>query len=161
MDAEEIVEEFQENSDDSLKDPDYVDTSAEKGKASAENSDSEEIEDVEVGGFDDHNFLKIVKNVGRCLLSKQQTPEMKKKKDEAMRLVTQSCLDKYQKDLTSKQVKRKLDNLKSRLKSKIDRNKTGNKPISLNSADELLMELLDGTSNPSITQLPCKYIIFI
>lgn len=106
--------------------------------------------------FNDLNFVKIIKSVGKCLLEKSQTPAMKNKKKNALKLVVSECLSKNGVQLTEQQAKRKLENLKMRVKAKTDAKKTGNKPIILNSADKLLLHLLNAEENPSITQLSCK-----
>lgn len=108
------------------------------------------------GQINDFNFLRIVEKFGKWLLEKAQTPVVKKKKKEALLRVIEGCLDQHGVVITEGQVKRKLNNLKLRVKQKVDRKKTGNLPILLNAADKLLLEMLDYKENPSITQLPCK-----
>lgn len=159
-------QEFEENDDDSAKDPDFTVDKDDVGALDDEELDMEHatLDDmVEEDGsirFDDLNFVKIIESVGKCLLQKSQTPAMKKKKQQALTKVISECSSKFDVTLTDKQAKRKLDNLKARVKQKIDRKKTGNLPIILNEADQLLLNLLDAEENPSIVQVPCKYSLF-
>lgn len=180
-------DEFEEDDDDSVKDPDYLgdDAGAEDDDEMDEDADANDDEDDqakhddkqgeqgETGNdeqgkgdgeqdeaaesFTDLNFLKIVDSVGRCFFHKSQTPAMKKKKKDALLLVSAQwwCL-RNQTILSDQQVKRKLDNLKTRVKIKVDRKKTGNRAINMTDADALLMQMLDGEINPSISPLPCK-----
>lgn len=159
-------QEFGEDDDDSVKDPNYVENEDDAG---ADDDDEMEMEQtllndmIEEDGsirFNDLNFVKIIESFGKCLLQKSQTPAMKKKKKQALTKVISECSSKFGVVLTEQQAKRKLDNLKSRVKLKIDRKKTGNLPISLNEADQLLLNLLDAQENPSIVQVPCKYSLF-
>lgn len=147
-----ILDEIVEDDDDSVKDPDYKNDDDESHDESHGNLDC----DIGKPGFNDFNFLKIIKSVGKCLLQKSHTPAMKQKKKDALVLVVSRCLAKHGIEITAQQAKRKLDNLKMRVKTKTDKKKTGNIPITLNSADKLLLELLDAEENPSISQLSCK-----
>lgn len=107
--------------------------------------------------FSDLQFLKIVNTSGgRVLFEKSQTPKMKQSKKDALKVITEECLSKHGVSLSEQQAKKKLENLKTRFKSKIDRKKTGNEPIHLNECDKLLSEMLDADENPSISKLKCK-----
>lgn len=108
--------------------------------------------------LNDFNFVRIIEMFGKCLLDKAQTPAMKKKKKHAWAKVVSECLSLHGCQLSEQQAKRKLDNLKARVKVKVDRKKTGNIPITLNEADNLLLTILDAQENPSITQLPRKHL---
>lgn len=156
-------DEFEEDDDDSVKDPNYVaddgDAEDDTGAACDDELEQQDFGDMneDDGSFqlNDLNFVKVIESVGKCLLQKSQTPPMKKKKSQALAKVISVCLDKFGASLSEKQAKRKLDNLKSRVKQKIDRKKTGNLPINLNEADQLLLNLLDAEENPSMQQVPC------
>nr|CAH7753882.1 unnamed protein product [Callosobruchus chinensis] len=52
--------------------------------------------------------------------------------------------------MTEAQIMKKVNNMKTRLKKKIDLEKTGNVPIILSEWQKLLNEILEGDSNPSI-----------
>lgn len=64
-------------------------------------------------------------------------------------------------EYTEIQVKKKLENMKTRLKKKIDKNKTGNVPIVLSKSERMLMDILDGNDNPSINRLSCSISIVV
>lgn len=152
-------DEFEEDDDDSVKDPNYQE-SEEDNRDDDEELDMAQLNEMNENDgtfkFNDLNFVKIIQAVGKCLLQKSQTPAMKNKKQQAVKNVISECLSQFGVVLNEKQAKRKLDNLKSRVKTKIDRKKTGNLPITLNEADQLLLDLLDAEDNPSIAQVPCK-----
>lgn len=161
----ETEEQYLEDDDDSVKDADFSLEKEMQQSGGYDDDDDDDLDDqIDENGsirFNDLNFVKIIKSVGQCLLQKSQTPPMKKKKKQALQNVVSECLSKFGTALTEQQAKRKLDNLKSRVKTKIDRKKTGNLPIKLNDADELLLALLDAEENPSITQVSCKHFKFI
>lgn len=144
---------FGGDDDDSVKDPDYNENENDENDANKANKKGQTMP------INDLNFVQIIKSVGKCLLEKSQTPAMKNKKKGALKVVVSECLSKHGVQLTEQQAKRKLENLKMRAKTKTDTKKTGNKPIILNSADKLLLTLLNAEENPSITQLPCKSIV--
>lgn len=59
-------------------------------------------------------------------------------------------------NLSSKQIDKKIQNIKHRMKTKIDMKKTGNCPKQkLTVAETKMFEMLDGIDNPSIAKLPC------
>lgn len=155
---------FDEDDDDSVKDPDYKENENEdRDEEDDEDHDENDANKANKANnkqksmpLNDLHFVQIIKSVGKCLLEKSQTPAMKNKKKAALTLVVSECLSKHGIQLTEQQAKRKLENLKMRAKAKTDAKKTGNKPIILNSADKLLLTLLNAEENPSITQLPCK-----
>lgn len=159
---------FEEDDDDSVKDKTYAPEGGEQDDDDELNEDEMDdqnqfVDQIQSDGSircNDLNFVKIIQSVGKCLLQKSLTPAMKIKKKQAMKDVVSECLSTFGIVLTEQQAKRKLDNLKARVKTKIDRKKTGNLPIVLNEADELLLNLLDAEENPSITQLPCNYLLF-
>lgn len=153
-------EEYLEDDDDSVKDPNF---SLEEEMQHGEDDKEMELDELEENTkedgtirFNDSSFVQIIQSVGKCLLQKSQTPTMKKKK-QALKDVVAECLSEFGVTLSEQQARRKLDNLKSSVKTKIDRKKTGNVPINLNEADQLLLNLLDAEENPSIVQVPCQY----
>lgn len=105
--------------------------------------------------------MKIIREHGEVLLAKSQKPEMKVKKSQSLEKIKQVVALQCGICLSEMQITKKLNNLKTRLKEKIDRNKTGNKPIILNEADQILSELLFAQDNPSISRLKCKCYIYI
>lgn len=118
--------------------------------------DKENDVPIEDAGDDDFIFMKVLSNYGKVLLEKAQTPTLRLKKKQATEMISQqlSSLGILYSDA---QIKKKLENLKSRLKKKIDVKKTGNVPITLKPHERLLADMLNYTTNPSISRLSCNF----
>lgn len=133
------------------------DKDAEKVDEAMHVEDEEKSSEEDAGGNnDDLTFLRVLKKSGKCLVEKSQTPAMKEKKKTALKEMTVQLLDRGL-EFNENQIKKKVENMKARLKKKIDSKKTGNVPIALTGTDKLLMDILEGNENPSITRLKCKY----
>ncbi|KAL1502870.1 hypothetical protein ABEB36_007948 [Hypothenemus hampei] len=65
----------------------------------------------------------------------------------------------YGTTLTSDQLIKKMNNMKSRLKTKTDINRTGNKKIVLKDWEIKLKEIIDGERNPSLNKIPGAFSI--
>lgn len=102
-------------------------------------------------------FVSLLKKHGASLLEKSQAPNAKMKKKRAMQVLIPVLAEKGI-VFTENQIKKKIENMKSRLKKKIDAKKTGNEKINLKRSEKLLMDILDGNDNPSISRLTCKNI---
>ncbi|XP_022910533.2 uncharacterized protein [Onthophagus taurus] len=88
------------------------------------------------------------------ILWKTQIPQKKTLKDEALRQSVLELERQLGKPLTSSQLMKKVNNMKTRIKSKVDKNKTGNKKIVLCQWEKMLHELMDGEDNPTISKIP-------
>lgn len=95
------------------------------------------------------------------ILWKTQIPQKKTLKDEALRQSVLELERQLGKPLTSSQLMKKVNNMKTRLKSKVDKNKTGNKKIVLCQWEKILHELMDGEDNPTISKIPGKYVFYL
>lgn len=115
--------------------------------------------DDEIAGDEDLVFVKLLNKYGKILLSKSQTPTAKLKKKGAMDEFV-SRLASFGFVYTEPKAKKKIENMKSRLKKQLDTKKTGNIPIVLKPFENILMDALDGFDNPSISRLKCKYFYF-
>lgn len=126
-------------------------------------NDENENPDINDDGDDikckggDFGFITIVEKYGQALLMKSQTPAMRTKKTIALTEVSQQMALQFGLPMTEAQVKKKLNNMKTRAKSKSDAKKTGNKPIHLSNSEKKLLDLLHAEDNPSISSLNCKY----
>lgn len=119
-----------------------------------EQDDDENVEEIEAGD-DEMIFVKCIQKVGKVLLHKSQTPAYKTKKKEALAKMIER-LASHGITTTENKVKKKMENMKSRLKKKIDMKKTGNIPIVLKPWEKMYFDILDGIENPSIGRLACK-----
>lgn len=118
----------------------------------------EDIEEVPKDA-DDVLFVKTVLKYGKPLLQKSQTPAYKEKKMKALKNMIEHLADSGYR-YTEVQVRKKIENMKSRLKKKIDAKRTGNTPIELKVAEKLLMEAMDGVDNPAIGRLKCGILLY-
>ncbi|XP_049315765.1 uncharacterized protein LOC125779168 [Bactrocera dorsalis] len=111
------------------------------------NNNKMEIDDIS-------NFLvdKIKEN--KYLLEKSQLPSIKSKKKQAIEICVKEIWQKFGMELSEKNIIKKIANMKCRVKSKIDINKTGNKKIILKNWEAELSSLLCSDSNPSTNKLP-------
>lgn len=55
--------------------------------------------------------------------------------------------------LTVQQIRKTINNLRSRVKGKTDRNKTGNKLVKLSHLEQKFFEISEPTTNPTVTKL--------
>lgn len=87
------------------------------------------------------------------LLEKSNTPEMKSKKADALKEVCTSLTVLLGRPFDADRIKKKIANLKMRVKTKSDRNRTGNRPICLSKWERTLLDLLKAEENPTFTRL--------
>lgn len=118
--------------------------------------DDGNINDDEITGDEDFVFVNLLNKYAKILLTKSQTPGAKVKKKNAMEKLI-SRLASFGFTYTEAKAKKKIENMKSRLKKKIDSKKTGNLPINLKPFEKILMDALQGNDNPSISRLKCNY----
>ncbi|KAJ4429336.1 hypothetical protein ANN_26341, partial [Periplaneta americana] len=88
------------------------------------------------------------------ILEKSQIPEMKRKKEAAIKDMIKLFEENFGTPINSRQLLKKINNMKTRLKKKTDKNRTGNKPIILNTWEKELFTLLQGDTNPVISKIP-------
>lgn len=102
-------------------------------------------------------FVSILKQFP-VILNKSQTPLIKKRKKEALITMCGECLIHLGENLTESKVLKKLNNMKTELKKKTDKNSTGNKTANLKPWERIFLELLEGNrgENPSIRHVPGK-----
>lgn len=89
------------------------------------------------------------------ILEKSQVPEVKRKKKAAIQEMI-LFEENFAIPINSRQLLKKINNMKTRLKKKTDKNRTGNKPIILNTWEKELFTLLQGDTNPVISKVPGK-----
>ncbi|XP_021698172.1 uncharacterized protein LOC110681550 [Aedes aegypti] len=91
---------------------------------------------------------------GKVLLEKSQAPPIKEKKKNAAKDMCIQLLIQHGIDMTPKQVMKKINNLKARIKAKTDRKQTGNRKINLNGPERKFFDLMGGVDNPSVSKRP-------
>lgn len=129
------------------------------GETDGDEEDEEKMDDDDEvdgdEGDEDVVFVKCLSTLGRPLLQKAQTPAWKaKKKDAVAKMI--GHLAKRRMEYSDVQLRKKVENMKSRLKKKVDTKKTGNIPIELKPWEQTLFDAMDGVDNPSIGRLACK-----
>ena len=87
------------------------------------------------------------------ILSKSQVPDVKGKKAEALRNLAADMSKEKGVTVEPKKLS-KISNLKARVKSKSDLNKTGNKKIKLSPWESELLTLMDYKDNPVFHKIP-------
>lgn len=105
------------------------DTDAEKVDETMNVDDEEKSSEEDAGGNnDDLVFLRVLKKSGKCLVEKSQTPAMKEKKKTALKEMTVQLLDRGL-EFNENQIKKKVENMKARLKKKSIRRKRETFPL--------------------------------
>lgn len=123
---------------------------------------SESEEDLDegsnVGTNETNQLLFIAKEVLQKpnVLEKSQKPAAKNAKAECIQKITEKYEKMFGKKITSPDLLKKINNMKTRLKEKTDKKKTGNKKIVLKEWQKILLQAMAGDSNPTIAQLPGK-----
>lgn len=105
-------------------------------------------------------FVKKLKE-NKIVFNKSQVPQIKKEKERALDIITQHYKEIFNITLTSKQVAKKISNMKVEVKKKFDVNKTGNKKIIFKPWEKLLMDLLEVEKNPVFNKVPGRVYICI
>lgn len=112
--------------------------------------------EVEPCGDDLNTFVRILHVHGKALLKKNNTPDMKKKKEHALDAM-QEALSKTGAKYNKSQIMRKVNNLRSRIKQKTDLKQSGNKRIVLSAAERSFYNMLSGDDNPTLRRVSCKF----
>ncbi|CAH1991685.1 unnamed protein product [Acanthoscelides obtectus] len=102
-------------------------------------------------------FVNIIKQFP-VLLEKSNIPEIKNKRRKAVEEIKEKVQAELGVKYNEGQIWKKIQNIKTRLKAKTDRNHTGNKPIKLKGWEQELFNFLQGESNPSIARLQCAVV---
>lgn len=100
-------------------------------------TDSEEIQE-------DKQLIFVSKlKENKVIFNKSQVPEIKKEKEKAFQTIANCYKEIFHISLTSKQIAKKVSNMKGELKKKYDLIRTGNKKIVMKPWEKLLMDTLD------------------
>lgn len=90
----------------------------------------------------------------KIVLNKSQVPQVKAEKEAALTVLVQQYRDIFNVSLTTKQLAKKISNMKADTKKKFDINKTGNKPMIYKPWEKLFLEILDVQNNPVFKKIP-------
>lgn len=100
-------------------------------------------------------FVLILKNY-KVLLDKSQVPAVKAKKQAALAEMSKELKLINGVDVTTAQLSKKINNMKTHLKKKVDKNATGNKKIILCDWEKEFLDLLSD-DNPTLARIPGEY----
>ncbi|KAK9730372.1 Myb/SANT-like DNA-binding domain [Popillia japonica] len=127
----------------------------------SENSTSDFLtEEVPAKISSNQKLMEILESYN-IIFNKSQVPKIKEKKAQAYKEIHQKYILQIGRDLTEKQLKKKIQNMKTELKKKTDKTATGNKKIVLNAYEKQLLALMEGQENlvfqkvPGRTRKPC------
>lgn len=90
----------------------------------------------------------------KIVLNKSQVPQVKAEKEAALTVLVQQYRDIFNVSLTTKQLSKKISNMKADIKKKFDVNRTGNKPMIYKPWEKLLLEILDVQKNRVFKKIP-------
>ncbi|KAG5882974.1 hypothetical protein JTB14_026432 [Gonioctena quinquepunctata] len=90
------------------------------------------------------------------ILNKSQIPLVETRKEEYLKQMKVDIQNKYGTMMDSKNILKKLNNLKTDIKKKTDRKATGNKKIKLSAAESVIYNIMQGGSdeNPVFSKVP-------
>lgn len=117
-----------------------------------ESDDSLNLSD-EVENDPQLEFVLMLKDF-KILFNKSMLPEIKTKKEEAVKLLQKRYESTFGKNITSMQIRKKLNNMKTEVKKIIDKKKTGNKKIVLKKWQKIFSECLNVEENPIFIEIP-------
>lgn len=117
------------------------------------------MSDDEESTFGEENdqvkFVELLQNY-KVVLEKSQVPTIKKAKENALIKLQTEWQAVSGKVISVKQLSKKINNMKTKIKQKTDLNKTGNKPIKLKPWEQAFYKLMDGDTNPTLRKIPSK-----
>lgn len=123
--------------------------------------EEEEIEKIEKEVEDSGKQLTFVLCLKKypILLDKSQVPTVKAGKKHAVEQLILDMEKATTDKLTAEQVLKKINNMKTTVKKKTDRNATGNKKIVLNKWEKIFLEMLEPETNPVYCKVPGEICI--
>lgn len=119
--------------------------------SSSSESDLMDNNDASLNG--NSQFVELLSKYP-VLLNKSQVPKIKIEKDKALLAVVKAYSKTFGKEITPKQIQKKIHNLKGDIKKKTDINATGNEKIILKEWEQKLLLLLDTGNNPTFNKIP-------
>lgn len=98
-------------------------------------------------------FALLLKDF-KVLFNKSLLPEIKNKKEEAMKALLKRYEATIGKNITTIQIRKKINNMKTEVKKIIDKKKTGNKKIVLKKWQKIFSDCLNVEQNPIFQEIP-------
>lgn len=98
-------------------------------------------------------FVSILKKY-RVLFNKSQLPKVKDEKEKALLEVMAEYQKQLGKMISEKQLRKKIQNMKTEIKKKTDKTATGNRKIILKGWEEDFLHLLSAEQNPVFNKVP-------
>lgn len=98
-------------------------------------------------------FISLLRR-NQILLNKSQLPKIKCLKEKALEHMINHYNITFGKAITSKQIQKKINNMKTEVKRKTDKNATGNKKIKLKTWESELLDMLNAETNPVFNSIP-------
>lgn len=133
--------------------PDFIETAQlflSRNMSAASDAESESQQEAE----EEADYIVNVLSKHPVLLSKSSTPVVKKKKEAAIAALCAELEMRTGKLFETGKTSKKIANMKTRMKGKVDRNRTGNRPIKLLPWESRLARIMDADSNPTMSQTP-------
>ena len=120
----------------------------------------EEMQQIEESQNEDLQLAFVVMLEDyKIILDKKMTPLAKSQKATALKQLTDMYNKNTKQNLDMKQIFKKINNMKNKVKKITDLKKTGNRRIKLNEWQQKLFDLLNGNENPVIQRVPGILII--
>ncbi|GJQ74713.1 hypothetical protein Trydic_g21564 [Trypoxylus dichotomus] len=117
-------------------------------------SDTESEQECSEDGSSEMLFIAEKVRVHPKILEKSQMPAMKVKKTTVLIKIVEEYTILFGKHLDIKTFMKKVNNMKTRLKNKTDKNKTRGKPIRLLLWEKVMLEAMNADINPALSQIP-------
>ncbi|KAJ4430481.1 hypothetical protein ANN_22697 [Periplaneta americana] len=103
-------------------------------------------------------FVPLLQNF-KILFNKSQVTNIKHVKEKSLLVLKSEYTRIFGKEISEKQLRKKIQNMENDLKRKTDKNVTGNKKIVLKEWEKQFMELLSAEENPVFCKVPGALIV--
>lgn len=116
-------------------------------------SDSEATNEIDHDKDEQLLFVTLLEDY-QILFDKRMTPKVKKEKEDALKKLTAAFNEKNGKNLDGKQILKKFNNMKTKVKKVVDVKKTGNKKIILSEWQRKFYDFWNVGENPVLHRVP-------
>lgn len=115
--------------------------------------DSETSQEIEEVKNEQLCFVNLLEE-HKTLFDKRMTPKIKSAKEEALKNLTDKFSRKIGKEMSTKQILKKFNNMKTKIEKIVNTKKTGNKNIKLHSWQKIFYNLWNKEENPVLHKIP-------
>ncbi|KAL1489203.1 hypothetical protein ABEB36_014136 [Hypothenemus hampei] len=119
----------------------------------SDSSDSEGTKELSQDKNEQFLFVTLLEDY-QILFDKRMTPKIKHEKEDALKKLTAGFNQIIEKNLDSKQILKKFNNMKTKVKKIVDVKKTGNKKIKLSEWQRKFYDLWNIGENPILHKIP-------